>query len=71
MEGIIDAVIDGVTGTLVPSAETDAWVRVVSELVADETRLDERSANAAASSRRVYGEDSFSAALLAELRRSD
>jgi glycosyltransferase involved in cell wall biosynthesis len=39
LEGIAEAVVDGVTGLLLPPADTEAWIAALTDLVADRARL--------------------------------
>jgi len=67
MEGILDAVIDGVTGQLLTPGDTDTWVAELTALAADPARLNILGASAAVACTLNYGDARFRDELLAEL----
>lgn len=69
LEGILDAVVDGQTGVLLPPHDVDAWVRRLGEIVADPAWLAAAGRTAATESRARYSEESMRDAF-AELVRS-
>jgi phosphatidylinositol alpha-1,6-mannosyltransferase len=69
LEGLLDAVVDGQTGTLLPSADVGAWVTAVTELAADPARLAETGAMIQAAAAERYGEAEMGRQLVALLTR--
>jgi phosphatidylinositol alpha-1,6-mannosyltransferase len=67
LEGILDAVVDGRTGTLLPSADVDAWVTAVTELTADPARLAETGVMFQVAAAERYGEAEMGRQLVALL----
>jgi len=67
LEGILDAVVDGRTGTLLPSADVDAWVAALTELTADPAGLATTGARFQASTVERYGEAEMGRRLVALL----
>jgi len=57
LEGILDAVVDGKTGTLLPPGDADAWVARLTEMLADRAGLAEAGRRASTESRARYSED--------------
>lgn len=69
LEGILDAVVDGSTGMLVPSGDIDAWVSTLTELTADRAGLAELGARFQTATRARYGEAEMGAQLVGMLSR--
>ncbi len=67
LEGIKDAVIDGVTGQLAPSADADAWVDQLAVLLADPAGLRARGASCRQQAQELYGERQMGEALCRSL----
>ena len=57
LEGIVDAVLDGLTGVLLPPEDADAWVARLRAMVTDRRWLEEAGARAAAAARERYSEE--------------
>jgi len=68
LEGILDAVVDGVTGVLLPPEDADAWVARLQSMVADRSALVDAGARAAVESRLRYSEDAMRDAFARLLR---
>jgi glycosyltransferase involved in cell wall biosynthesis len=62
LEGIKDAVVDAETGFLLPSADADAWVARLRELIADPA-LGDSAASFAAAAARLFSEAAMGAEL--------
>lgn len=67
IEGILDAVVDGETGTLLPPEDSDAWVRQLNELTTDTERLVALGARHQVRTRELYGEEVMARHLMAEI----
>lgn len=67
LEGILDAVVDGETGVLLPSEDTAAWVDRLTALVAEPTELGAMGARFRKRVEALHGEEQMSAQLAAEL----
>jgi glycosyltransferase involved in cell wall biosynthesis len=67
LEGIVDAVLDGVTGRLLPPADVEAWVAELTELTADRDRLAERGRTFQEAARERYSEAAMAAQLVSLL----
>lgn len=70
IEGILDAVVDGETGLLLPPEDVDAWVQRLRELTADLEGLSALGAKFQAQTRELYGEDQMARRLMAEITRA-
>ena len=68
LEGILDAVVDGETGVLLPPEDADAWVARLGQIVADPEALAAAGARAAVESRSRYSESRMQAAFVALLQ---
>ena len=68
LEGIVDAVLDGETGMLLPPEDADAWVARLGPMVADRRGLEETGARAAAAAQERYSEASMREAFVELLR---
>jgi len=69
IEGILDAVVDGETGTLLTAEDPAAWVARLRELTADPPTLAATGARFQARARELYGEDEMARQLMRELGR--
>lgn len=67
LEGIRDAVVDDVTGFLLPPADETAWIARLSALLADGEDLTSAGSRFQASAQDLYSESSMASAILAEL----
>jgi phosphatidyl-myo-inositol dimannoside synthase len=67
LEGLAEAVVDGVTGTLLPSADADAWAAHLSALVADPEGLAEQGKAFQVAARERYSERIMGEQLVAAL----
>jgi phosphatidyl-myo-inositol dimannoside synthase len=67
LEGLAEAVVDGETGTLLPSGDVDAWVAGLSRLVADREALAARGQAYQAGARERYSERVMGEQLLVAL----
>lgn len=56
LEGLAEAVVDGVTGTLLPSGDAHAWIGELTRLVADSDRLAAQGQAFQAAARERYSE---------------
>jgi phosphatidylinositol alpha-1,6-mannosyltransferase len=56
LDGLAEAVIDGVTGTLLPSGDAEAWVGALTDFAADRTRLAEQGRIFQAAAQARYSE---------------
>ncbi len=63
LEGILDAVVDGSTGTLLPPEDAPAWREALRALVADRAALAARAGREGAATRERYGEEAMGAEL--------
>ncbi len=70
IEGILDAVVDGESGTLLPPEDSDAWVMQLNEFTADADRLVALGARHQVRTRELYGEEMMARHLLAEIARA-
>lgn len=64
IEGILDAVVDGQTGFLVPAGDADAWTERMTSLVTRRSELGEIGAQFERAARALYGEEQMSRELL-------
>ena len=76
IEGILDAVVDGQTGYLVPPGDAGAWIDRITSLVSEPGALREIGARFERAARALYGEEQMSRRLLevlstAHYHRSD
>lgn len=69
LEGILDAVVDGETGLLLPPGDAEAWTRTLGDLLADRAALAARGQKYAAAARALYGHDRMATDLLDALDR--
>lgn len=67
LEGILDAVVDGATGILLPPEDSGAWVQRLAELSADPPSLVDMGQRFQAAADTRYGEDAMRRELLAVL----
>ena len=67
LEGIKDAVVDGVTGVLVPSGEAPAWLAVLGPLLATPKALEAQGLAYGEKARTLYSEAQMGEALCAAL----
>lgn len=68
LDGITDAVVDGVTGTLAESADAAGWVQVIEDLFArDAAWIEQRRESVSEATRRIYSRDAQAAAFLRAL----
>jgi glycosyltransferase involved in cell wall biosynthesis len=67
LEGIKDAVKDGITGDLVASGDAAAWVALLETLIADPAALRARGMSYGRQARELYGEQQMGDALWATL----
>ncbi|HXF97668.1 MAG TPA: glycosyltransferase family 4 protein [Gaiellaceae bacterium] len=67
LEGLAEAVVDGVTGVLVPPGDAEAWRRTLTAVASDRARLSERAAAFQAAARERYSEGAFARDLLGAL----
>ena len=68
MDGITDAVADGITGTLVESGNVECWINGIMDVFAkDETWIKERRASVAEATRRIYSRDAQAKSFLKAL----
>ena len=67
LEGIKDAVVDGATGQLLPSADGPAWVARLTILIGDLAALDALGGTYQEAAAQLYGEAAMGAALIAAL----
>lgn len=63
LEGIRDAVVDGETGVLLPSADAQVWTRTVRTLVEDRAALSRLGRDQAGAVARLYGEETMARGL--------
>ncbi|GAB2870644.1 glycosyltransferase [Nocardioides pacificus] len=63
LEGIRDAVVDGETGVMLPTADAQAWTRTVRALVADRAALQRLGRAHAGAVAQLYGEDTMARGL--------
>lgn len=56
LEGLAEAVVDGVTGTLLPAGDAESWVEELTRMVADLDRLAERAVAFQEAARERYSE---------------
>jgi phosphatidyl-myo-inositol dimannoside synthase len=70
LEGIRDAIVDGVTGILLPSGDPGVWIATVNRLTAVPDGLAKCGAEFAVQARRLYSHDAFAARLKSALERS-
>lgn len=68
LEGILDAVVPGQTGVLLPPEDADAWIARLRPMVADRAGLAEAGAHASTESRARYSEESMRDAFVELLR---
>lgn len=64
IEGILDAVVDGRTGLLVPAGDADAWTERLTTLVSSASALRDIGSRFEQEARKLYGEEQMSAELL-------
>ena len=64
IEGILDAVVDGQTGFLVPAEDADAWTERMTSLVSRPSELRSIGAQFERSARALFGEEEMSRELL-------
>lgn len=64
LEGIVDAVVDGQTGVLLPTEDEAAWVDRITELVASPDQLRALGAQFGDAARQLYGEEQMGDELL-------
>jgi phosphatidylinositol alpha-1,6-mannosyltransferase len=69
LEGILDAVVDGRTGTLLPPEDIATWVAALTELAAARAQLPEIGARFQVAASERYGEAEMGARLVALLDR--
>jgi phosphatidylinositol alpha-1,6-mannosyltransferase len=70
IDGIVDAVVDGVTGTLVPAGDTQAWVAAVNQVLA-EPRSEAAAEAIAAATRGRFSRDRQAAGFAGLLRTAE
>jgi phosphatidylinositol alpha-1,6-mannosyltransferase len=64
LEGILDAVVDGHTGFLLPPEDEDAWVNLLTGLVAEPERLPALGAQFQEAAQRLFSEETMGLRLL-------
>ncbi len=64
LEGLRDAVLDGRTGILLPSADVERWVVTINELLSDREALAARAASYSLACRREFSRDAMGAQLM-------
>ncbi|MEV7972706.1 glycosyltransferase family 4 protein [Cellulomonas sp. NPDC089187] len=67
LEGLRDAVVDGETGLLVPSAQVESWRAVIADLRSDPDRTEDLARSFAQRTRELYSRERMGAALRAVL----